>query len=186
MKLTVDTGLLIQLIDNKLGADDVRKIFDLHEKGAVQLYVSNRIFEHDTTKMSEPQLAQIKDLIQHAKVIVDGAVFRSGFSLLSGGDLLSGGVSHRSQKELEKFGKLVGKDPVGEYLASSTISNKLGDYDALRDHFTSGRNIFLTADEKHYFATAQRQKYRKELGLIIQSPAEFLDEFGNLQDAQKV
>lgn len=173
--VTVDTAVLITLIDDKPGASVVRELLKRHKDGKINLFVSNRVFEHDTRKMRVAQVEKLRALLSDHNVEIESSGFRTDFSLLSGGDVLSGGSSERTSEEMFSFTKLVGKDPIEEYPASKTISRKLGDYDSLRDHFATKKDVFLTLDTKHYLATELRQKYQKDLGLVILSPAEFLE-----------
>ncbi|MES2040064.1 MAG: hypothetical protein V4495_19790 [Pseudomonadota bacterium] len=172
--VTVDTAVLITLIDDKPGASVIRELFKWHKDGKINLFVSNRVFEHDTSKMRAAQVDELRALLSNHNVEIESSGFRTDFSLLSGGDLLNGGSSTRTSEEMSSFTKLVGKDPTEEYPSSKTISRKLGDYDSLTDHFATNKDVFLTLDTKHYLAMALRQKYQEELGLIILSPEEFL------------
>jgi hypothetical protein len=105
-----------------------------------------------------------------------GSSFRADVSFLSGPDLLSGPPSVRNSDEVAQFEKIVGVDPVLPNLANNDkkLSNKVADYDAIFDHFKTGRDIFITVDTKGYFATARRALYQNKLNLIIQSPDEFV------------
>lgn len=172
--VTLDTGILINLIDGNPGAIEVRELLKWHKDRKIKLFVSNRVFEHDTSKMRTVQVDELRALLNEHAVEIEGASFRVDFSLLSGGDLLSGGPSGRTIDEMSSFTRLVGINPNEEYPTSETISNKFGDYDSLRDHFATKKDAFLTLDKRHYLAAQRRQKYEKELGLVILSPAEFL------------
>lgn len=171
---TLDTGVLILALDDKPGANDVREMLRWHREESLRLYVSNRVFEHDTRRMRAAQVEALHMLLTEFNVDIISATFRFGFSYLSGGDNLSGGPSMRTPKEMERFRKLVGKDPAEEYPSSKTLSNKLGDYDSLKDHFASGRNFFVTVDTNHYLDVQRRARYAEQLGLLILSPSEFV------------
>ena len=181
MELTLDTCVLIVLLDNKPGSEDVQKLLNLHNKQKIKLYISNRVFEHDTTDMSDEQKCKLHNILKQNKIEITGNKFRLCFSELSGGDLASGCNSVRTAAQMKHFAKLVGRDPIIQYSFSCpTISNKFGDHDSLEEHFASGRDVFVTYDKKHYFAINRRKQYAEELGLIIQTPAEFLGENSNL------
>lgn len=180
MELTLDTCVLIVLLDNKPGSEDVQKLLNLHNKQKIKLYISNRVFEHDTRKMHDEQKSKLYNILEENKIEIMGNKFRLSFSELSGKDLASGCKSVRTMEQMNHFAKLVGRDPIIQYLSSRTISNKLGDHDSLEEHFASGRDVFVTYDNKHYFDMHNRKQYAEELGLIIQTPAEFLGENFNL------
>lgn len=184
-KLTLDTGVLIQIIDDKPGAKEAKKLLEWHRDSEVEIYVSNRVFEHDTSKMRVAQVEKLRDLLEEFYINIQGASFRLNFSLLSGGDLLDGGLCQRTWEEMARFTVLVGMDPAEEYRASKTLSNKLGDYDSLLDHFASRRDVFITLDGKHYLDVNRRQRYAEQLGLIIQSPTEFLAQNAELRLRQQ-
>jgi len=182
-KVTMDTGVLINILDAKPGAQDVQELLRWHKEGKIEIYVSNRVFEHDTRKMLQAQVQELQTLLKEYNISIEGAPFRLNFSLLSSRDLLSGGPSIRTPEEMKKFINLVGKDPSGQFASSKTLSNKLGDYDSLKDHFASGRDVFLTLDKKHYLDVHKRKRYEEQLGLVILSPTEFLEKNANLQQA---
>lgn len=180
---TLDTGVLILALDDRPGANEVREMLQWHRDGKLGLHVSNRVFEHDTRRMRAAQVDALRTLLEEFDVAIEGAAFRYDFSLLSGGDILSGGPSMRTLEEMARFTKLVGKDPAEEYAASKTLSNKLGDYDSLKGHFASGRNVFVTVDKKHYLDVHRRERYAEQLGLVILSPAEFVAQNASLRRA---
>ena len=177
---TLDTGVLILALDDKPGANDTWVLLQWHRDGRLELHVSNRVFEHDTRRMDSAQVDALRALLGEFDVAIKGAAFRSDFSLLSGGDFLSGGPSVRTSEEMARFTKLVGKDPAEEYASSKSLSNKLGDYDALKEHFASGRNVFITTDKKHYLDVNRRPRYAEQLGLVILTPAEFVTQSAGL------
>jgi hypothetical protein len=174
--ISLDTGVLILLLDGKPGSADVETIFCWHRNKKIALYVSNRVFDHDTAKMDALQVKTLRELFEKYRVPVEGAVFRSSFSRLSGKDLLSGGVSLRTQEEMARFVSIVGCDPavLPPSSVGKRLSNKLGDYDSLRDHYASGRDVFITLDTKDYLSTQRRQRYVQELGLVVLDPSEFV------------
>jgi len=183
IRATLDTGVLILVLDGKPGANDVLKLLQWHREGKLELHVSNRVFEHDTRKMRATQIDELRKLLEEFDIPVEGAAFRFNFSLLSGGDALDGGASVRTSEEMAHFTKLVGKDPAEEYASSKTLSNKFGDYDSLKDHFASGRDVFVTIDEKHYLDVHRRERYVEQLGLLILSPAKLVAQIGSPRHA---
>ena len=104
-------------------------------------------------------------------------LFRLGFSRLDGLDKLSGGFTTRNPEEMANFSKIVGKDPTNLPKSSigNRLSNKIGDYDALRDHYADKREVFITLDTKDYLHITKRAIYFECLGLKIMSPSEFLE-----------
>lgn len=176
--LTLDTTVFIRAIDGKPGCEPAQRIFQLSKEGLVALVASNRVFEHDTSNMSQDSQRKLHECMQQHGVQIDPSGHRLGFSLLDGGDVLDGGPSIRTPEEMRRFEKLVGKDPTAEFQGNRTLGNKLGDYDALRDHFASGRDAFITLDTKHYLAVNLRDRYARELGLVVQSPEAFLAGWG--------
>ena len=172
--LTLDTCVWIKLIDGADEADAVGRLLDLHSQEAVEVVVSNRLYEHDTSKMDLAQITQLKSIFEERQIKIQGSGFRNCFSLLSGGDLLSGGPTIRTPAEMHKFNAIVGKDPIITHPQGPKLSNKFGDYDSLKDHYAVGRDVFITYDTKHYLSERFRDRYRSELGLIIMSPEHFL------------
>ena len=179
--VTLDTVCLLKVLDNSPESEALFEILSWHKLEKIKLYVSNRIFDHDTSKMRAEQIEDLNRLIESYKITVEGSVFRSSFSMSDGRDLLSGGPSLRTSKEIHNFKKLVGEDPAIKYPLNATLSNKLGDYDSLKDHFCAKRDVFVTLDKKHYLATEMRPKYAQQLGLIILSPLEFIEQNAHLR-----
>jgi hypothetical protein len=175
-KVTLDTGALICVIDKKPGWEDVEKIMSWHSEGKIQLFVSNRIFEPDTKGMHEDQVAGLEQLLHKYKVKRWGSVYRTGFSSLSGADLLSGAAIRRSIDEMNQFRMIVGPDPTSlrKEQVGSKLSNMIGDYDSLIDHYADRRDVFVTLDTKHYLHKNKREAYQVKLELLIQSPTEFV------------
>lgn len=162
-KVTLDTGSFLVVLDSKPEAQIVLEILSWHKSKKIEVYVSNRIFDHDTTRMREDQVDSLSNLIESHKISVEGPVFRSSFSISDGRDLLSGGPSLSTPEEIRHFKKLVGVDPAVQHHSSSTLSNKLGDYDSLKDHYCAKRDVFVTMDKKHYLAAEMRPKYAQQL-----------------------
>jgi|SRR5271157_1097619 len=177
--VTIDTCVWIEFIDNNTRAQEVAQILEWHVQGLIQVVVSNRVFDPDV-QSAENRRALTKLFSQHRIQIVPSA-FRWGFSRLSCGDVLNGLATLRSGSELEKFAKLVGREPatLPKQNIGAKLSNKIGDYDSLRDHYRSGRDVFVTLDRRDYFAVSKREKYKRELGLIVQDPSEFIALFAS-------
>ena len=176
LTVTLDTGLLLALIDGKPTAEHVKTILRWHVNGKIHACVSNRIFDPDTSRMRADQVTELSNILNSNGIPVIGSVARFGISRLDGLDLLSGGPTTRSREEMDEFSKIVGKDPssLSSFCVGTRISNKIGDYDALRDHFASNRAIFITLDGKDYLHTDKRVTYWNQLHLKIMSPSEFV------------
>lgn len=80
----------------------------------------------------------------------------------------------RSGDELTKFRTVVGLGPRTEP-RTKRLRNEVADYDALQVHFTEARGVFLTLDKRGYFSMDNRERYERELGLIVQSAEEFIE-----------
>lgn len=178
LRVTLDTCLLITFLDKKQGANLVDTILKLHLGKKIKVFVSNRIFEPDTVENKHRQ-EQFEKLLRDFQIEVEGSIFRFDLSSYDGGDVLSGGPSLRSEEEIELFTKIVGSDPTFLHKDSlgKRLSNKLGDYDALMDHYCSKRDVFITLDTKDYLHKNKRSIYEDKLGLIIKSPEEFITEY---------
>ena len=175
--VTLDTGLMLSLLDRTREATAVEKILQWHLEGKVRAYVSNRIFDPDTCDMRDEQRKEMRMIIEKYDIEIIGSGFRLGFSRLDGLDKLSGGFTTRSPEEMANFSKIVGKDPTNLPKSSigNRLPNKIGDYDALRDHYADKREVFITLDTKDYLHITKRAIYFECLGLKIMSPSEFLE-----------
>jgi hypothetical protein len=177
--VTLDTCLLISLLDRKDGFQNTIKLLEWHKDKKIEASVSNRLFEPDIVGMDKDQQEDLINILSKYAIVVKGNTLRLDISTLGGKDLLSGPISLRSEDEMSKFKGIVGDDPSS--LPSENVGrrlpNKIGDYDSLFEHFCNKRDIFITSDKKDYFHTNKRKDYSAKLGLIIKSPLEFISEY---------
>lgn len=170
--VTVDTSVLLDILDHGSNSS-FHKLLQWHDSGKIEIAVSNRVIDPDTWRMGEKQQSELNKLLERHGINICSAPFRWNISKLGGRDVLSGPQSNRSPEDVVKFRKIVGPDPaVGT--PSRKLSNRIGDYDALQQHFMKKRDVFLTLDRRGYFAKQMRETYVRELGLIVQSPEEFI------------
>lgn len=175
IRITLDTCVLLDILDHG-PASPYFGILEWHAAGKIEVTVSNRVFDPDTWKMSEAQQEQLGKLLADHKIDIGAAPFRLDISRLGGGDVLRGPYTKRSPDEVMRFRQIVGMGP-SAVPPSKKLRNEIGDYDALDCHFMEARDVFVTLDKRGYFAKAKRQTYERELGLIIQSPEEFIASF---------
>jgi DUF2934 family protein len=178
--LTVDTSVWLNWLDKKPGSEHVERILTWHSIGLVKVVGSNRIIDPDTWKMDLIQQEQLENEFKRRNIEKIGSSARAGISRVGGLDVLGGYPSERTAEEMKSFRKIVGQDPASlpKETVGKTIYRKIGDYDALYDHFISKRDIFITRDNKDYSHKTKRDTYWNTLGLTIQSPQEFVYQFG--------
>jgi hypothetical protein len=169
--------LIIEKIDGD-ASHAIELIFKWIKDGRVSGHVSNRVFEHDTERMDECQVDQVKVVLEEHGIPINGSSFRLDFSLIGGLDVLDGPVTERTPEEIEKFQLIVGPDPssLPPSAVGSRMPNKLGDYDSLFDHWLNRRDYFITLDGKDYLHVNKRQGYRDELNLLVVSPEEYVQQ----------
>lgn len=174
-KITIDTGVLITLIDAKDRDGHATKILEWVKQGRVQAFVSNRILEPDAKAMRTEGQKALRDFIHENRLRILGSVARFGVSSLDGHDLLGGGRTDRTPTELLRFKVVVGQNPThfpsGHF--GKNLSNHIGDYDALFDHYCDKSDYFITLDSKGYLHRDKRLDYQQELGLNVVSPEEY-------------
>lgn len=54
------------------------------------------------------------------------------------------------------------------------MSNRIADYDSLFDHFCARRDVFVTEDRRAPFNPQRRDRFERELGLVVRSLDEFV------------
>jgi hypothetical protein len=170
--VTLDTSVLLDILDHGPNSRFC-KIMEQHDLGTIDVAISNRVNDPDTWKMRPGQREALRRLIADHKVTVCSAPFRLDISKLGGRDVLQGAGRKRSPGEVENFKRLVGNGPDTDS-RSKKLKNQIGDYDALECHFLANRDVFVTLDKRGYFSQERRDRYKRELGLIIQSPEEFV------------
>ena len=168
---------MLALINKEEGHEKIQNILDLCREGKIKAYVSNRIFDPDSWKMPESEKIKVKELIKEYNITIEGSCFRWGFSRYSDRDKLSGSATTRSKQEMELFRSIAGQEPASRLTGSNKPSkdfpNKIGDYDALYDHFCSKRDVFLVIDRKKTSSDDKRKKYEGELAFFVKGPKDF-------------
>lgn len=177
--LTIDTSPWLDLLDSKQTASDIEPILVWHKVGLVEVYACTRLFNPDTLKMTSHSQQELRDLLNHWKVPLSGGSFRFNISRLNGPDKIGPHLGVRSVEEWKRFQQVLGPGPTELSVSSvgNRLYNKIGDYDALRSHYASGRNVFVTTDTHDYLNIRYREKYRYALALVLMSPAEFVLDF---------
>jgi hypothetical protein len=135
------------------------------------------VISPDAWRMDKAQRAGLKQLLNELKVTTVNSILRRSILILSGLDKLSGGNHQRSLEETTHFLNIVGSSPQSSGELERSFLRKLGDYEALRNHFMPGRDIFITRDTTGYFATDKRTRDEKERGLMVHGPEEFVSSF---------
>lgn len=173
---TIDTAPLLDLVDRKGSFVYVEQIVEWHRVGHIELFASSRLLNPDTWKMNPKQKADLRRLLAEHGITIASSSFRLGISPLGGSDVLGGTEGGRSPEEMKRFEKIVGPDPASlpPDSVGRGMQRKIGDYDALPDHFASKRDVFVTLDKHDYFHTNRRPRYERELGLMIRSPQELV------------
>ncbi len=176
IRITIDTGPWLDLLDRRGCEAKMEQILDWHKAETIRVFASSRIFDPDTIAMDQHQRTSLEVLLRENGIEIAGATFRLDISRLSGWDLLGGQPTSRSSEELKRFTDVVGQDPstLPTSAVGKTISRKIGDYDALHTHFVMRNDVFVTLDTKDYLHTSKRERYEKELSLVIQSPTAFV------------
>ena len=194
LEVTLDTGVLLDLLDEKGSFHFVKQMIKWHQEGYIELLASSRVFDHDTTgqkilkrrgskfqtgkKMSPERQDRFQQLVRDHGITIVHSPWRSRISHLNGRDVLDGLTIKRSPEEMDHFYNIVASDGDPADLHPSKVGNrlenKIGDFDALRNHFAFKRDVFVTLDRSDYLDTEKRDQYEKELGLTIQSPEEFV------------
>ena len=178
LTVTVDTSVWIAWINRQVGFDDVSKLLEWHKKNFLELWNTSRVLQ-DTAGMDTKQSESLQALFEEYGIQLSPCPARYNYSVWNGPDIYAGSsIEKRSAEEIIKFRKMIpeptslSKDQIG-----NKLSNKLGDYDALKNHYEKNRDVFLTRDKRDIFHKNKRPLYRAELGLIILDPADFIVEY---------
>jgi hypothetical protein len=176
VRVTIDTGPWLDLLDRRGCVAEMEQILSWYKSGTVRVFASSRVFDPDTDAMYSHQRSALRSLLDDHAIEIAGAPFRLGVSRLGGPDPLGGQPTARSPEDLKRFTEVVGPDPstLPASAVGKAFGRKVGDYDALHAHFATGNDVFVTLDTKDYLHTSRRGKYAAQLGLIVQSPAEFV------------
>lgn len=174
--VTLDTSAVIDVLDSKGSCHAVRQILECHRQGRIRLYFSSRVLHPDTQQMSQDKQTSLQRLMEQYGIDIASSSFRLSVSTLNGPDVLDAPSSKRTSDEMNHFKTIVGDDPtqLAKSSAGNRIMQKIGDYDALRDHYAYKRDYFITLDTHDYFHIIKRPVYEKVLGLKIISPEEFV------------
>jgi hypothetical protein len=178
LTVTVDTSTWIAWRDKRDSYDSVCKMLDWHKKRLLELWNTSRVIQ-DTAKMDAHQSALLTRVFKDYAIPMSSCPLRWNYSKWNGPDVFSGSATdHRPVEQIVEFRKLIPeptalpKDQVGKKLW-----NKLGDYDALKDHYEKKRDVFVTLDKHDIFHSEKRPLYKKKLGLIILDPDEFVGSY---------
>ena len=183
IKVTVDTGPWLDVVD-ELGDqyEYILKILEWHKQESIELFATSRILQ-DTAKKGTPRYRQLRTILNDINNITISPCYdRWNFSTWNGPDVVLGSVTvHRTVEEIALFRQLI-KDPttLNKSQVGNRLSNKIGDYDTLFNHFEKGRDVFITLDKRDIFAPDKRRLYKDRLGIIILSPRDFVECFESL------
>jgi hypothetical protein len=192
----MDTSAVLDCIDRAGAYLSVDQIAEWHKSGKIMLFVSSRVQYPDTQKMDETQKRKLRQWLTQNSIVETESSWRVGISPVGGPDVIGKPLTHRSENEMERFEIIVGPNPApGKTpepelkrrwgnMTMNTLERKIGDYDALYDHYAAERDVFITLDTRDYFGIKKRERYKKELNLVVQSPEEFVrehqPEFGSI------
>ncbi len=180
ISVTVDHNVWIDWLDQKRSHEYVNKIVEWHKQKRLELWAVSRGEQDAKAHKSKDQWDHLLRRFKENNISVSACPARLSFSARFGGpDVLSGLKSLRTTEELEEFYKLV-PNPIALNQAQigDKMSNKLGDYDCLTNHFSQKRDVFLTLEKRDIFLVRKRDLYKDKLGLIILSPQEFVEQYG--------
>lgn len=183
--VTIDTCVWNKYIDNRAEKPEIQALFEACKEREIKIYASSRVFSFDTTTQNPEQTQQIKELMQSIGAQVTPAPFILGDvndpkntgSSFGGTDFLADFYSSERERA---FIAEVGRHPTKNHPSQlgNKASNHIGDYDALLQHYMNNFDAFVTYDTHLYLAPAKRAAYKKNLGLTVMSPAEFLSSLG--------
>lgn len=180
MTVTIDTCVWISLKVERI-KPIIYQILKCCAKKAVNIYVSNRFENYDSVEMDTITKKLIRETMKEYSVQKESAPFRLGSVNNSFGsrfgdrDFL---VSIKETEKEEKFVSVFGLEPMklSTKQTGKKISNWIGDYDALKQHYLKGRDLFITLDTKIYFSDEKRLIAKNKLNLIILDPVMALKE----------
>jgi hypothetical protein len=167
IKITLDTGFVNTEPDKHLD-----QIFDLHEKGEIELYVPDGVIKdilNNQYKLSDidaiPNTCSGIKVKRRLRKIEKCSVLRG--SIHCGDDVYGrvGGTS--GGKNTESYEKQIER-----------IINSSFDYEDIRIlllHFSFQNDLFITKNTKHFICKGRREKFLKELKVVIKTPDEFLN-----------
>jgi hypothetical protein len=155
-------------------------MLDWHKNKLFELWNTSRVVQ-DSAGMDSGQSANLQRLFKDYAIRMSSCPLRWNYSRWNGPDVFPGpATEHRPLQQIIEFRKLIPeptslpKDQIG-----NRLSNKLGDYDALKDHYEKNRDVFVTLDRHDIFHVNKRPLYKQKLGLIILDPREFVASYGS-------
>ena len=173
--VTVDTSTWIAWLHKHDSYDAVCEMLEWHKKKHLALWNTSRVVQ-DTAGMDSDQLDVLQNLFKDHGIGMSACPLRWNYSKWNGPDVFPGPVTdHRPLEQIIEFRKLIPeptslhKDQIG-----NKLWNKLGDYDALKDHYEKNRDVFVTLDKHDIFHLTKRPLYKAKLGLIILDPDKFV------------
>lgn len=181
--ITIDTNLWLNWFDHLRGiapnAHAGAKGIQLEQliwasiSGIVSVWASNRVLCADVDLEDRGPL---RSFLSAGRVRIAGSSVRIGMSPIGGLDALRGRATTRSPSEIAQFRAIAGHEPASRhgFIEHKRLTNKIGDYDSLFDHFCERRDVFITEDRGAPFNPQRRTRFEKELGLLIQSLGEFM------------
>jgi len=180
LTVTVDTSTWIAWLDKRDSYKSVDKMLDWHKNKLLELWNTSRVVQ-DTSGMDSDQLDVLQRLFKDYGIGMSACPLRWNYSRWNGPDVFPGpATDYRPIEQIIEFRKLI---PEPTSLPKNQIGNKLwnklGDYDALKDHYEKNRDIFVALDRHDIFHVNKRPLYRQKLGLIILDPKEFVASYGS-------
>ena len=173
IKITLDTGCVNTNPDKHLD-----QIFDLHEKGEIDLYVPDGVIkdilnnEYSLSNIdcipNSPSGIKVK---QRLRKIEKCYVLRG--SVLCGDDVYGrvGGTS--GGKNIEAYEEQIER-----------IINSSYDYADIRIlllHFSAQNDFFITKNTRHFILNGKRENFFKEMKVVIKTPDEFISYYEKVQ-----
>ncbi len=194
--VTVDTVVWIKYFSNYDEKSEIQAMFEVCQQRNIKIYRSSRVSNFDTTTKDPTQTEHMRNAISFLGALETPAPFiladqddpkKTGSvlgdrndpqkpeSMFGTSDFLSD--LNIDEREVE-FISIVGCHPTKKNPAElgSKLSNHIGDYDALMQHYLNDFGVFLTYDTHLYFTHEKRLIYQEKLGLKVMSPSEFLKE----------
>src|SRR6267142_944146 len=89
LALTLDTAPLLDWLDERPAGLNVAQIIQWHSAGLIEVAISNRVFDPDTSRMQQHQQRRLRDKLENLGVVVTPSSFRLGISRWSSGDVWS-------------------------------------------------------------------------------------------------
>ncbi|MGP8281386.1 MAG: hypothetical protein ACLQT6_01575 [Desulfomonilaceae bacterium] len=178
LKVTVDTGPWLDLIDERGDEYEyILKMLEWHKQGFIELFATSRILQ-DTAKKGSPRYNQLRTILDDVNNITISPCYdRWNYSMWNGPDVVLGSVTdYRTVEEIALFRQLISEPTtLNKSQVGNRLSNKIGDYNTLFNHFEKGRDVLITLDKRDLFAPDKRLLYKERLGIVILSPRDFVE-----------